>query len=153
MRTRSSCMLHQLGMPGIFSLFPAVKISDSIYLSHSHLAPAMKKVSSLRHKETFSFSFCVSLLSAVNSAELLFLETEVCCSSREAVLLSSSAVHFFPLPSCWASGVFGRGCAMDKRSSSIPVPNATFDHTEVSQQRLGISTGAGLCKEYFHPQR
>lgn len=95
MRTRS--ILHHLGMAGIFSLFPEVEISDSIHLSHSHLASAMKKVSSLRQKETFSFSFCVSLLSAMNSTGLASLETKACCSSAELVLFSGSAVHFFPV--------------------------------------------------------
>lgn len=81
-------MLHQLGGPGIFSLFSDVKIDVSIHLSHSHLASAMKNISILRHKKPFSFSFSVSLLSAVNSAGLVSLETKICCSA--AVLCISS---------------------------------------------------------------
>lgn len=130
MRTRS--ILHQLGMAGIFSLFPEVEISDSIHLSHSHLASAMKKVSSLRQKETFSFSFCVSLLSAMNSTGLVSLETKACRSSTELVLFSGSAVHFSSLTCCWASGVFRRARVMDGRSSLVPVPGTVSVHTDKS---------------------
>lgn len=146
-------MLHQLGTARIFSVFSDVKISDSIHLSPSHLASAMKKLSSLRHKDMFSFSFCVSLLSAVSSAALLSLETQVCCSSREAALLGCSAVHFFPLPSCWASGVFGRGCVMDKRTSSVPVLGTVFDHAGKSPSKgLAVVLGQAFATSTFIPK-
>lgn len=54
----------------------------------------------------------------------LFIECSeqrwVSVSGDQNLLFRSSAVHFFPTPSWWASAVFGRGCVMDKRSNVSP---------------------------------
>ena len=79
-------------------------MTPSIFLSH--LASAVK-VSSLRQKETFYFSFCVSLLSAVNSTGLVSLEIKSSHSLTALVLYSGSAVCFSSVSCCWAVGVLG----------------------------------------------